>query len=155
MQPLRPHPKPEDDLKGRDAERGYMVRKLTTEVQQGHLRAFALPDFVAVDKHGSFFMGEFKRQDVFEPPPFEGHGLPDSQRLRYLALREHALVSPRTLLWVNDREAGYDYFQWLDVLEQSEPEPITTNGRVKTPRRVYPLTAFERLSNSIRMDLSA
>ncbi len=91
-------------------------------------------------KGGEYSLWEAKYQEHFEWPPFDGHGLPIWQveaRLRF----QDATGIPAMLL-VFEKRSDEAYVQRLDVLDAGEY--FDTNG--DSPRRVYPLDAFDMTS---------
>lgn len=139
MQPRNPKPTVEEIQRGVEREQIYFVRQLEIAVEERRIAAYAKPDAVVATHTGDVYMVEFKYQEMFEAPPFDGHGLPVKQANRYERIRSTSDL--RTLLWVNDPRARTDYMAWLDTLEGGLK--FTTKGSVKTPRRVYPLDRFK------------
>lgn len=135
--PLRPEPDDAGHLRGRHIEQ-RLWSFLSNERQRGSVRLFSQPDVLAVDVHGRPFLIETKGQDYFTAPPFDGHGLPLDQLRRYEEIR--AASGLRTLFMVWD-QLGL-CLQWLDVLEGGQHHDLP--GTIKTPRRIYPLTSFQR-----------
>lgn len=135
MKPREPHPRPEADQRGRHIEDRLLAR-LRQAQDSGTVYQFMQPDAVVVNRDGQLFFVEAKGQSLFTAPPFDGHGLPRDQALRYKFV--HTAYGIRTQLIVWDDTACW--WQWLDVLE--EGEHFDTAGTIKTVRRIYPLTNF-------------
>lgn len=108
----------------RDAGKGDLVR----------------PDFLWLPKLWAPFLIEAKDQDVFEPPPFFGHGLGKRQRDVYMDVWRRVRLA--TLLWVVDERAGVEHMGFLHLLERG-PLYETTGPE---PRIIYPLTSFMELA---------
>lgn len=137
MRPLEPEPRPEADRRGRHIE-NRLLKRLQSAKHSGTVYQYLQPDAVVVNRDGQLFFVETKGQSAFKSPPFDGHGLPVAQALRYMfVFKAHGI---RTQLIVWDDNAVW--WQWIDVLE--EGERYDTSGRIKTPRRIYPLTSFVR-----------
>ena len=92
------------------------------------------PDALSLE-NGSWVLNEVKNQEVFEPPPFKGHGLPIWQVSARMGFWRMTGIRVRLII----KESGTDkiYWQWLDVLEKGE---FTDTG--KTSRRVYPISNY-------------
>ena len=131
-QPSDPHPTDSADARGTCAELDLFRDDMARKGQR-----FFIPDaaVLAIDKR-ELFLIEVKGQEMFTAPPFDGHGLPVYQASNYMAV--YWRYGLRTQLRIYD-PAGYLYTGWLDVLERFD-----TEGKVKTPRRIYPIPAFRR-----------
>jgi hypothetical protein len=138
VKPLRPHPTDAGNLRGRNIEHRLLSR-LQASKEAGRIGMYLQADAVVLDADGDVFFVEAKGQSAFTAPPFDGHGLPVAQALRYKLI--HAAKGIRTKLIVWDDDAVW--WQWLDVLEDGEH--FDTKGTIKTPRRIYPLTNFFRV----------
>ena len=97
------------------------------------------PDGLAKSNNGSWNLYEIKHQEVFEPPPFKGHGLPKWQVKARLEFYEDTKVRP--VLIIKDKKTKEIFAQYLDVLEKNEY--FDTKG--KKPRRVYNLKYFKKV----------
>jgi Holliday junction resolvase len=93
------------------------------------------PDWIA-RKGENYYLFEVKHQDMFEAPPFDGHGLPPYQVSARLDFEKRTGV--RSWLLVRDKATGVVYAQSLLKLE-SGPKFYTKGDR---GRVVYPLTSF-------------
>jgi hypothetical protein len=133
--PSHPHPDPDKDRAGRNAQEHWRAG-LCIAVEQGAIGAVAFPDAVTCGP-GYVLLHEFKRQEVFERPPFDGHGLPAAQADRYRNVHEVAGID--TVLEIRQPD-GCVYHALLSDLHAGRS--FTTNGAIKTPRRVFPIDAF-------------
>ena len=93
-------------------------------------------DWIAQDKDGQYYTVECKHQEMYEPPPFAGHGLPIWQMRRRLQFQLGTGV--RAILAILDKKTNEWLWQYLDILELGEY--YDTQG--KSPRRVYPINSF-------------
>ena len=100
------------------------------------------PDAISFEK-GKYILNEIKHQEHYKKPPFNGHGLPIWQVNARLSFSISTGI--RTRLIIKEKDKDIIYFQWLDVLECGES--FDTKG-IKT-RRIYPLTSFKKLTNSL------
>lgn len=91
--------------------------------------------------NGNGFLFEAKYQAKYRYPPFDGHGLPPDQVDDYM--NKYKRYGIRTLFTVLDKEDGYRYEQFLDILESGNP--YTTAG--SEVRRIYPLKDFIKLKS--------
>ena len=83
---------------------------------------------------------EVKRQDIFEPPPFYGHGLPKWQIDARLKFQEETGID--AILYVIDKQTNIIYYQYMDLLLKGKQ--FQTNGL--KPRIIFTLENFEILS---------
>lgn len=111
---------------------------LKDRVAVGRISYFCRPEWVVVPVEGDPFLVEVKSQDMFEAPPFDGHGLPVWQADKYLDLLLRQNL--RTLLVVYDFKAGMEYWGWLDELHLRYFDTVGTRAGA---RRIYPLTSFK------------
>lgn len=79
---------------------------------------------------------EVKHQEVFTPPPFEGHGLPKWQIDARLNFQKETGI--RALLFINDKITKVMYWQYMDKL--MEGKKFQTTG--KKPRLIFPLESY-------------
>jgi hypothetical protein len=135
--PSDPHPSPGGHQRGWRGE-ARLQRDLRRAQDANLISAFLQPEAVVVPVAGYPFMVEAKDQEHFEAPPFDGHGLPVWQAMRYEQVR--LATRMRTVLTVYEGDVRYK--AWLDELEAGDH--FDTAGTVKWPRRVYPLTGFRR-----------
>ena len=147
MQPSNPHPTAADDKAGRDAERKDFLRLLEGWLQSGAILAYAMPDALVVLPDRTAAMFEYKFQEIYTAPPFNGHGLPVSQAERYMRIRE--LSGMPTQLIVQDKPYGLLYTRWLHYLQTTDH--FETAGKKKTPRRVYRATQFHQRTGKKRL----
>ena len=84
-------------------------------------------------KDGKWYCVEVKHKEPFEPPPFKGHGLESYQA--DMRIRLHNELGVRCLFLVIDMD-GTVYWQWLDLLEQTQY--FTTRKGV----RIYDIKHF-------------
>jgi hypothetical protein len=89
---------------------------------------------------GEWVKFEIKCQEPFEPPPFEGHGLPRWQIESSEKLRKDKDI--RTYLMIKDAKSGKWIGNFIDELEKGEYHD--THGL--SPRRVYKISSFIELS---------
>ena len=137
MSPREPHPRPQAHERGRHIE-DRLLKRLRTAKQTGTVYQYLQPDAVVVNRDGQLFFVEAKGQAVFKSPPFDGHGLPVAQALRYMFVHKAHGIRTQFIVW-DDTTC---WWQWLDVLEDGQHHD--TPGTIKTPRRIYPLTSFIR-----------
>tara|TARA_R110000737_G_scaffold308485_1_gene316536 strand:+ start:1208 stop:1606 length:399 start_codon:yes stop_codon:yes gene_type:complete len=88
---------------------------------------------------GKWYLGEIKTQEVFEAPPYNGHGLPAWQIKRRMEFYKDTGVEP--YLIVNDIKENCVYMQSLVVLLNGEH--FNTKG--KKPRTVFNLNSFNKI----------
>lgn len=79
---------------------------------------------------------EIKAQEPFEPPPFEGHGLPRWQIASSMKLLEDKQI--KTYLIIKDLKTKKWLGQFLDELEKGIHHDTFGNS----PRRIYPIEKF-------------
>ena len=92
-------------------------------------------------KHkGSWFSAEIKNQERFEPPPFEGHGLPMWQVEARLRLQNDTGI--RAMFFVVEKPTDKVFWNYMDLLNKGEK--IQTNGA--KPRVIFPLSNFNTLN---------
>ena len=137
MKPREPHPRPEAHRRGRHIEE-RLLKRLRTAKQTGTVYQYLQPDAIVVNRDGQLFFVEAKGQSAFTAPPFDGHGLPRDQALRYMFVHKAHGIRTQFIVWDDDT----CWWQWLDVLEDGPHHD--TQGTIKTPRRIYPLTSFIR-----------
>ncbi len=82
---------------------------------------------------------EVKRQEIFNPPPFYGHGLPKWQIEARLKFQEQTGIY--AILYIVDKITGVIYFQYMDLLLKGKQ--FQTTGL--NPRIIFPLENFEIL----------
>jgi GNAT superfamily N-acetyltransferase len=99
------------------------------------------PDCIGI-KDGVPYMFEFKHQEMFKRPPFDGQGLPRWQVEARLKFEE--LTGIKVILVVKDKETGIYYSQFLRKLD--EGKYFDTHGL--KPRRIYPLANFNKYEPS-------
>lgn len=87
-----------------------------------------------------WYLGEVKHQEMFEAPPFDGHGLPQWQIAARLEFQRATGV--RAVLFVVDKKTKVIYWQYLDML--SHGKRFQTTG--KKPRVIFPLDNFKVLT---------
>lgn len=88
-----------------------------------------------VKARGEWYVVEVKHTEAFEPPPYRGYGLKAYQAdMRLLFYKDMGI---RCLFMVIDGESVY--WQWLDVLENTEY--FTTKNAI----RIYDIRHFTRL----------
>jgi hypothetical protein len=87
---------------------------------------------------GEYYLFEAKHQERYDPPPFEGHGLPKWQVEARIKFQEETGV----IAWFVVFEKGTNnvFYQRLDVLEKTKY--FDTKG--DSPRRVYSIKHFKQ-----------
>lgn len=105
---------------------------------------FFQPDAIG-ERNGSYYLFETKHQERFNPPPFEGHGLPKWQVKARLKFQEATGIV--AILMVFDKVTKEIFWQRIDKLEKGRY--IDTKGL--SPRRVYELSSF-KLVNGVRQN---
>lgn len=91
------------------------------------------------EKNNIWYSVEIKTQEMFESPPFDGHGLPRWQIDARIKLYKDKNIIP--LFVVYDLKAGIRYHQSLLLLE-SKKDYYQTKG--KNPRVIYKLSHFKQ-----------
>ncbi|MCA1781890.1 MAG: hypothetical protein LC679_06860 [Intrasporangiaceae bacterium] len=137
MKPREPNPRPKADVRGRHIEDRLRVR-LRDAKNTGRLHQYMQPDAVVSGRDGQLFFVEAKGQSAFKAPPFDGHGLPRDQALRYMFIFELYGIRTQLIVW----DDNTCWWQWIDALEQGQH--FDTSGTIKTVRRIYPLSSFVR-----------
>lgn len=94
-----------------------------------------------VKKNEKYYVIEVKHKEMFLPPPFYGHGL-DKRQVR-ARMDFYKDVGIRCLFLVIDMD-GEVYWQWLDVLEQTQYHD-TKNGI-----RIYNIKEFQKMKRQFR-----
>ena len=84
---------------------------------------------------------EIKRQEAFEPPPFEGHGLPKWQIDARLEFQRELNI--RAILFIVDKKTNIIYWQYMDELIKGKQYQTKGNN----PRLIFPLTSYNILDN--------
>lgn len=91
------------------------------------------------NKKDRWFLGEIKTQEMFERPPFDGHGLPRWQINMRMEFYKRTKIEP--WLFVVDYKNGFIFYNSLIELEKTKF--FDTNG--KSPRRIYNLIYFRKI----------
>lgn len=97
-------------------------------------------DLVLKGKNGDWFLAEVKCQERYNPPPFEGHGLPEWQIIRRLEFQEDTGIW--ALLFVVEKGTGLIFWNYIKRLWSGEK--YKTSG--SKPRVIFPLKNFNILS---------
>lgn len=119
------------EISGRYAEKmsRIFLKKMGYQIFQA--------DWIAHKDNDNYILVEVKHQEIFEPPPFRGHGLPLWQvKARLKFQKETGVVA---ILLILDMLTKKWYWQRLDRLESGEY--FDTIGL--SPRRIYKLNNFE------------
>lgn len=95
-------------------------------------------DMVAKIKY-KWCLIEVKHQEMFNSPPFDGHGLPLWQIKARLQFQEEKDI--RAMLFIIDKNTNIIYWQYMDVLMKGEK--YQTNG--KSPRIIFPIKNYNIL----------
>jgi len=118
-----------EGLKGEKIIRDYFIKN--------NIPFFQVDLMAKIDNQWNVI--EVKRQEVFTPPPFLGHGLPEWQikaRLKF-----QAETDIYAILYIVDKITGVIYFQYMDLLLKGKQ--FQTKGM--NPRIIFPLENFEIL----------
>lgn len=118
-------------------ERGRYGESKVRALLKKHGYRFMQADILANIK-GEWRILEVKYQEKFEPPPFEGHGLPRWQVDARLKFQEETGI--RAMLYVVDNPSDIIYWQYLDKLMNGET--YQTEG--SNPRIIFPLKSFNK-----------
>lgn len=118
-------------------ERGRYGESKVRDLLKRYGYHFMQADILANIK-GEWRILEVKYQEKFEPPPFEGHGLPRWQVDARLKFQEETGI--KAMLYVVDNPTDIIYWQYLDELMRGET--YQTNGA--KPRIIFPLTSFNQ-----------
>lgn len=102
-----------------------------------HLQADLL--FYYKDK---WYIAEIKHQERFEPPPFDGHGLPRWQVDARLKFQQQTGI--RAVFFVVEKPSGIVFWNYIDELVKGES--LQTKGT--KPRLIFPVKSF----NILEMD---
>lgn len=89
-------------------------------------------------KDDKWYTIEVKHQDMFESPPFDGHGLPTYQVQMRLELYHDRGIIP--LLFILDKKTKKLYYNNLITLDAKEKYVTKNKGRI-----IYPLCNFVEL----------
>ncbi len=88
-----------------------------------------------------------KPEGKFTPPPYTGHGMNESLRIRLLARVKKGI---NVFILVNDVPENERYGQWLDVLETS-PNFLTKTCAI----RIYSIEAYIKGDSAIQAALKS
>lgn len=99
---------------------------------------FGQLDMIAKIK-GKWYSIEVKHQDMFEAPPFDGHGLPIWQVKTRISLYEEMGIIP--LFFVLDKKTKILMYNTLMELEKGKK--FLTN---KKNRVIYPIESFKEIT---------
>jgi hypothetical protein len=119
-----------EGMEGENLIRNYFIKKGIKHMQV---------DLIFKGKDGEYKLAEIKHQEIFEPPPFKGHGLPIWQIEDRLKFYKETNIEP--WLFVVDKETNIIYYQSFVKLMQNEY--FDTKG--KKPRRVFNINSFAKL----------
>ena len=119
----------EEGLEGEKVIRDFLIKK---GIQ------FFQADLI-FKRNKKWYLGEVKHQEIFEPPPFYGHGLPLWQVETRLNFQEEKGI--RVILFIVDKKTNIIYWQFMDILIKRKY--FQTNG--KSPRMIFPLESFKIL----------
>lgn len=137
MAPSHPHPKPEDEKKGRRLEE-CSYQELCKWRAKGLIVSFSKPDWMIEMPDGRYEAMEFKCAERFHAPPFDGQGMPVTQADNYRKLYEFHGIACR--FYVKEPETGSWVWQYVHTLD--EGRSFTTNGTIKTPRVIWDIASF-------------
>jgi len=105
-------------------------------LHKNHIHYFQADLMVKVKS--SWQIWEVKHQEMFEAPPFNGHGLPEWQLNARLEFQRETGI--RAVLLVVDSVSNIVYWQYMDELAKSPR--FQTKG--KSPRIVFPLESYRQ-----------
>jgi hypothetical protein len=126
--------------RGQEGER-KLLRYLSELQEDGEILTFFRPDAAAIGVDGTCFLIETKDQDMFESPPFDGHGLNASQAEKYRLFHDNCGVDTELIIF--DGESCYRGM--VSALEgRGSAFVFDTKGTSSGQRRVYALTGFVR-----------
>ena len=108
---------------------------LLNEFRRKEIKVFQ-PDAISFED-GNWILNEIKNQEVYDPPPFKGHGLPLWQVIARIGFWRFTGI--RIRLIIKEKGTNIVYWQWLDVLE--EGKHYDTQGN--KPRRIYPIENYK------------
>ena len=91
----------------------------------------------AKTKDGLYHFFEIKTQEPFEPPPFNGHGLPPWQVKKYIQMQFDLGIIFHLIIFDTINFRGYK--QLLSALEDGR----FYDTRGNNPRRIYPIESYE------------
>ena len=97
-------------------------------------------------KGGDYYLVEVKHQEIFQPPPFYGHGLPKWQIKARLEFYKRTGIRP--ILLVIEKPKKAVYAQYLDVLNNSN-NFIDTKG--SSPRRVFNIEEYNDFTKEAKL----
>jgi len=134
---------------------GYIGEGVIRDFLTRHKHPYMQADLIF--KHNNqWFLAEVKRQDVFTPPPFLGHGLPLWQIERRLEIQ--GITGLRAVFFVVDKSTLVIYYNYLDVLYNDDvlrkpnEEIFFTKGANPEKRRViFPLKNFKILKEKLEL----
>lgn len=96
-------------------------------------------DWVA-ERNGKYFQFEIKCKELFQPPPFLGHGLNKYQAERRMAFQQKTGIRCGFIVFDIDphtkQQNGKVYYQWLDELYHGE-QFETKNGILLFPLKNF------------------
>jgi len=123
-------------------EDNYKTGREGEEIIRNYLKKNGIPFFQAdiiFKTIEGWFLAEIKKQEMYEPPPFWGHGLPDWQIKARLKFQKEMNV--RAVLYIIDKKTEIVYWQYMDELIKGEQ--YQTHG--KQPRLIFPIENFNIL----------
>ena len=93
------------------------------------------PDWI-INQGDKYYIVEVKYKEMFNAPPFDGHGLNIAQIQRRLTLQKHTGL--RCYLLVMEPNSDRVFVQFLDVLNDGE------HFDTKQGVRIFPLKCFRK-----------
>lgn len=119
-------------------EMGRIGEKIIRDyLEKKHYHYFQVDMMVKIND--KWHVLEVKHQDMFEKPPFDGHGLPPWQIEARLKFQEETDI--RAVLFIVDKTTSVIYWQFMDVLISGEQ--FQTHGL--KPRIIFPLDNYNIL----------
>lgn len=116
-----------EGLEGENIIRNYFKKRGIKHMQV---------DLIFIGKDGKYKLAEIKHQEIYEPPPYHGHGLPKWQIEARLEFEK--VTGIEAWLFIIDKITKEIYYQSLSKLDSGKK--YDTNGT--SPRRIYPIESY-------------
>jgi hypothetical protein len=117
---------------------GIEGEQLARKILNEHFKVYDIQQLDwLVHKDSKWYAVEVKHKEMYVPPPFKGQGLNVSQINRRMQLYKETGI--RCLLLVIDKSTKEIYWQWLDILEETEYHD--TRNKV----RIYNIKNFKKI----------
>lgn len=95
-----------------------------------------------VKVNGAWYVIEVKHKELYKPPPFCGQGLDIRQVIQRMKFYKDTGI--RCLFLIIERPSNDIYWQWLDILE--ETEYFDTKNEI----RIYNIECFKKVNKRLR-----